>query len=51
MEDKKPKDLKLKYSHADVTNLKDKYGDGFFQVAVDKGTLDAIAVDDTEPTI
>jgi hypothetical protein len=30
MEDKKPKDLKLKYSHADVTNLKDKYADGFF---------------------
>jgi len=30
MEDKKPNDLKLKYSHADVTNLKDKYIDGFF---------------------
>lgn len=50
MEENKPKGLSLKYEKGDVTNLS-QYKDEEFQVAVDKGTLDAIAVDAEEATV
>lgn len=50
MEEEKPKDLKLFYTHGDVTKL-DAMKDGDFTCAVDKGTLDAICVDEKEATI
>lgn len=53
MEDNKPKELsnRLSFRFGDCTNLKDVYEDGKFNVAVDKGTLDAIAVDVRDETI
>ena len=52
MEESKPQDLPLSFKVGDVTNLSDLYPDGdLFQFAVDKGTLDAIAVDDKPETI
>ena len=50
MEDSKPKGLPLKYEVGDVTNLKN-YKDEEFQYAIDKGTLDAICVDNEEATV
>lgn len=50
MEENKPKDLNLKYVKGDVTKLEginnDDYG-----FAIDKGTLDAIAVDNNDATV
>lgn len=51
MEENKPKDIALTYRFGDGTNLKDVYKDGQFDVAVDKGTFDALAVDDSEETV
>ena len=51
MEADKPKDVKLTYRFGDCTDLSGVYQDAQFQVAVDKGTLDAIAVDDREETV
>ena len=51
MEAEKPEGPKLTYRFGDCTNLSDVYQDAQFQVAVDKGTLDAIAVDDSEETV
>jgi len=51
MQEDKPKDLPLNYLYGDCTNLKEQFKDGSFDVAVDKGTLDAIAVDDSEETV
>jgi len=50
MEESKPKDLKLTYSVGDVTKLVG-HADAGYEYAVDKGTLDAIAVDDKEETV
>lgn len=50
MEQGKPKDLPLTYSVGDVTNLA-SLGSESFDFSVDKGTLDAIAVDDKEHTV
>jgi len=50
MEASKPKDLRLTYKVGDVTDLKN-YQDQQFDSAVDKGTLDAIAVDNEEKTV
>ena len=50
MEASKPKDLRLTYKVGDVTDLKN-YQDSQFDSAVDKGTLDAIAVDNDEKTV
>ena len=50
MEESKPKDLNLRYTRGDVTDLKD-FKEGEFQYAVDKGTLDAIAINDKEETV
>jgi len=50
MEENKPKDLKLVYEVGDVTNLT-AYKDEQFNHAIDKGTLDAIAVNATDETI
>lgn len=42
----------MNYSFGDCTNLdKDKFKDEGFDVAVDKGTLDAIAVGNDEKTV
>ena len=48
-----PEELKekLKFSFGDCTDLKEQYKDEAFEFAIDKGTLDAIAVDDKEETI
>lgn len=51
MEKEKPAALNLNYRVGDCTNLEGVYKDEQFHVAVDKGTLDAIAVDDLEPTV
>lgn len=51
MQENKPKDLNLNFSFGDATNLKKQYKDGQFDVAVDKGTFDALAVDDSEETV
>jgi ubiquinone/menaquinone biosynthesis C-methylase UbiE len=51
MEESKPKDLNLSFKVGDVTDLSKLYQDGKFDCAVDKGTLDAIAVDDAEKTV
>ena len=50
MQDKKLKGLALNYSVGDVTNLK-AYTDEQFSYAIDKGTLDAIAVNDKQETV
>ena len=50
MESSKPKDLKLNFKVGDVTDLKN-YQDSQFDSAIDKGTLDAIAVDNEEKTV
>ena len=50
MEETKPKDLALSYKYGDCTNLSDTDGD-FYHFSIDKGTLDAIAVDDKEATV
>ena len=50
MEDSKPKGLPLVYQVGDVTDMK-AYKDEEFQCAIDKGTLDAIAVDADEATV
>jgi ubiquinone/menaquinone biosynthesis C-methylase UbiE len=50
MEQSKPKDLALSYAVGDVTNLKDIAAESY-DFAVDKGTLDAIAVDDKKQTV
>ena len=50
MEEAKPKDLNLKYTVGDVTKLTDLTNQSF-DFSVDKGTLDAIAVDDKEETV
>lgn len=47
MQEGKPEGLKLNYSFGDCTNLdKSQFPDQSFDFAVDKGTLDAIAVSD-----
>ena len=51
MEESKPKDMNLMYRVGDVTNLTKLYKDEQFDCAVDKGTLDAIAVDFEEKTV
>ncbi len=51
MEESKPKELNLSFRFGDCTNLGGVYKDKSQDVAVDKGTLDAIAVDDTPGTI
>ena len=51
MEQNKKKELKLNYKFGDCTNLKDIYLDESFDYAIDKGTLDAIAVDIREETL
>ena len=52
MEESKPKDLNLSFKVGDCTDLSSVYKDGgLFNFAVDKGTLDAIAVDDKEETV
>ena len=51
MEAEKPQGVKLTYRFGDCTNLSEVYQDEQFQVAVDKGTLDAIAVDAREETV
>ena len=54
MQDDRPEKLKdvLNYQFADCTNLeKDKFKDEGFDLAVDKGTLDAIAVGDDQETV
>jgi ubiquinone/menaquinone biosynthesis C-methylase UbiE len=51
MQEKSPKDLNLVFRVGDATNLSSVYQDGQFHVAVDKGTLDAIAVNSKEETI
>ena len=51
MEESKPKDLNLVYKVGDVTDLSKLYKDEQFDCAVDKGTLDAIAVDQEEKTV
>ena len=52
MEEEKPKDLKMSFKVGDCTDLSPVYKDGsLFNFAVDKGTLDAIAVDATEETV
>jgi hypothetical protein len=52
MEESKPKDMKLSFKVGDCTDLSSLYADGSrFDFSVDKGTLDAIAVDDNEETI
>ena len=48
---KSPKDLNLVFRVGDATNLSGIYEDGQFHVAVDKGTLDAIAVNVEAETI
>ena len=50
MQDKKLKGLALNYAVGDVTDLK-AYKDEEFSYAIDKGTLDAIAVNDKKETI
>lgn len=50
MEENKPKGLNLKYVKGNVTDLAE-YADQQFDFSVDKGTLDAIAVDDREETV
>lgn len=50
MEENKPKDLELSYVKGDVTNL-DTIKDQEYHFSIDKGTLDAIAVDDKEGTV
>ena len=50
MEETKPDGLALNYKYGDVTNLSDT-GAGQYNYAVDKGTFDAIAVDDSEETV
>lgn len=50
MEASKPKDLNLKFKVGDVTDLKE-YQEAQFDCAVDKGTLDAIAVDNEDKTV
>jgi ubiquinone/menaquinone biosynthesis C-methylase UbiE len=50
MEEAKPKDLPLTYTVGDVTKLTG-HDEGTYQYAVDKGTLDAIAVDDKPETV
>lgn len=50
MQDAKLKGLALNYATGDVTNLS-AYKAEEFNHAIDKGTLDAIAVDDKEATI
>jgi ubiquinone/menaquinone biosynthesis C-methylase UbiE len=52
MEDEKPKDLRLSFKVGDCTDLSDLYKEGsLFNFAVDKGMLDAIAVDAVEETV
>lgn len=51
MEDSKPEGLNLNYKYGDCTDLSPLYQAGTFDVAVDKGTLDAIATDVREETI
>jgi len=53
MQESVPAELKdrLSFKVGDCTDLKALYGEGRFNVAVDKGTLDAIAVDVREETI
>ena len=52
MEESKPKDMKLDFKVGDCTDLSNLYANGsLFDFSVDKGTLDAIAVDNTEETI
>ena len=52
MNENKPKDAEnLTYRYGDCTNLSKEYKDEQFNVAVDKGTLDAIAVDVTDEII
>lgn len=50
MEEHKLKGLPLNYTTGDVTNLS-AYKAEEFGYAIDKGTLDAIAVDDKQATI
>lgn len=50
MQENKPKDLPLNYTFGDCTDLSPVYKDDTFDVAVDKGTLDALAVDNSEET-
>ena len=50
MQESKPDGLALAYKYGDVTNLEDTIA-GQYNYAIDKGTLHAIAVDDTEETI
>lgn len=51
MQSSKPADLPLNYVFGDCTNLKDQYEDGKFDVAIDKGTFDALAIDDSKETV
>ena len=51
MQSSKPADLPLNYSFGDCTDLKKTYEDGKFDVAIDKGTFDALAIDDSEETM
>ena len=50
MENEKPLGLPLTYKFGDVTNLTDSQA-GQYNYVVDKGTLDAIAVDSDEATV
>lgn len=51
MEESKPKELeKLTYKYGDCAKL-DYIKDSEYNVSVDKGTLDAIAVDDKPETV
>lgn len=50
MQDTKLKGLALNYAVGDVTDLK-AYKDEEFSYAIDKGTLDAIAVNDKKETV
>ena len=50
MEENKPKGLSLKYVRGNVTDLSE-YADQQFDFSIDKGTLDAIAVDNREETV
>ena len=51
MQEKAPKDLNMVFRVGDATNLSGVYENSHFNVSVDKGTLDAIAVNNKTETV